>query len=195
MTRVRRGMIHGRFQPFHRGHLEYLRGAAGRCDELFVGITNPDPNRIRVEPSDPARHLPEANPWTYSERLLMVKAAARDLGLDLERVHVIPFPVNEPELWPAYVPEGVTQFLRLFSEWGGTKLDRLREAGYEVVVLDEGAEKEISGAEVRQALRDRGDWESLVSPGVARVIRELGSGLASTHSASPQRTAMSQRKT
>ena len=171
MTRVPRGMIHGRFQPFHLGHLEYLRGAAERSDEVFVGITNPDPTRIRPEPSDPARHLPESNPWTYVERLLMVKAAANDLGL--HRVHVIPFPVNEPELWPAYVPEGVTQYLRLFSEWGGTKLERLREAGYEVVVLDEGAEKEISGADVRAALRDGGDWEPLVPPGVARVIREL----------------------
>ena len=166
-------MIHGRFQPFHLGHQEYLRGAAERSDEVFVGITNPDPTRIRHEPSDPARHLPESNPWTYAERLLMVKAAARDLGLDLARVHVIPFPVNEPELWPAYVPDGVTQYLRLFSEWGGTKLERLRDAGYEVVVLDQGAEKEISGADVRAALREGGDWESFVSPAVAQVIREL----------------------
>ena len=173
MTRVRRGMIHGRFQPFHLGHLEYLRAAAARSDELFVGITNPDPTRIRPEPSDPARHLPESNPWTYAERLLMIKAAAGDLGLDLTRVHVIPFPVNEPELWPAYVPDGVTQYLRLFSEWGGTKLERLRDAGYEVVVLDQGTEKEISGADVRAALREGGAWESFVSPGVARVIREL----------------------
>jgi nicotinamide-nucleotide adenylyltransferase len=173
MTRASRGMIHGRFQPFHLGHLAYLRGAAERSDEVFVGITNPDPTRIRPEPSDPARHLPESNPWTYAERMLMVKAGARDLGLDLARVHVIPFPVNEPELWPAYVPDGVTQYLRLFSEWGGTKLERLRDAGYEVVVLDEGAEKEISGADVRAALREGGDWESLVPPGVAQVIREL----------------------
>jgi nicotinamide-nucleotide adenylyltransferase/phosphinothricin biosynthesis protein PhpF len=164
-------MIHGRFQPFHLGHLEYLRGAAERSDEVFVGITNPDPARIRPEPSDPLRHLPESNPFSYVERLLMVKAAARDLGLDLERLHVIPFPVNEPELWPAYVPAGVTQYLRLFSEWGGTKLERLRAAGYEVVILDEGATKEISGIEVREAIRTGGDWESLVPPGVAAVIR------------------------
>jgi cytidyltransferase-like protein len=166
-------MIHGRFQPFHNGHLEYLRGAAGRSDEIFVGITNPDPARIKPEASDPLRHLPESNPYSYVERLLMVKAASGDLGLDPARVHAIPFPVNEPELWPAYVPAGVTQYLRLFSEWGGTKLERLREAGYEVVVLDEGVEKEISGAHVRAAIRDGGDWESLVPPGVARVLRSL----------------------
>jgi nicotinamide-nucleotide adenylyltransferase len=164
------GMIHGRFQPFHNGHLEYLRGAAARSDDVFVGITNPDPRRIREEASDPMRHLPESNPFTYVERLLMVEAVAEDERIP---VHVIPFPVNEPELWPAYVPAGVTQFLRLFSEWGGTKLERLREAGYEVVILDEGAEKEVSGAEVRAAIRSASDWEALVPPGVARVIRSL----------------------
>jgi cytidyltransferase-like protein len=173
MTRLRRGMIHGRFQPFHLGHLEYLRGAAAQSDEIFVGITNPDPTRIKPEPSDPIRHVPESNPWSYAERLLMVKAASADLGLDPTRLHVIPFPVNEPELWAAYVPDGVTQYLRLFSEWGGTKLERFRAAGYEVVILDEGVVKAISGADVREALRESGDWESLVPPGVARVIREL----------------------
>jgi cytidyltransferase-like protein len=166
-------MIHGRFQPFHLGHLEYLRGAAKRSDEVWIGITNPDPSRVKPEESDPLRHLPESNPYSYAERLLMVKAAAADLGLDPARVHVIPFPVNEPELWPAYVPPDVTQYLRLFSAWGGTKLERLREAGYEAVVLDEGAEKEISGAEVREAIREHGDWESLVPPGVAIVLRAL----------------------
>jgi cytidyltransferase-like protein len=166
-------MIHGRFQPFHLGHLEYLRGAAARSDEVWIGITNPDPMRIKPEASDPVRHLPESNPFSYAERMLMAKAAASDLGLDPAIVHVIPFPVNEPDLWPAYVPEGVTQYLRLFSDWGGTKLERLRGAGYEVVILDEGAEKQVSGADVREALRNGGDWESLVPNAVADVIRGL----------------------
>ena len=166
-------MIHGRFQPFHNGHLEYLRGAAERSDEVWIGITNPDPQRIKAEASDPLRHLPESNPFSYADRLLMVKAAASDLGLEPAAVHVIPFPVNEPELWHAYVPSGVTQYLRLFSAWGGTKLERLREAGYEVVILDEGAEKEISGADVRAALQEGGDWESLVPSGVAEIIRPI----------------------
>jgi nicotinamide-nucleotide adenylyltransferase len=172
-----RGMIHGRFQPFHNGHLEYLKGAAARCDELFVGITNPDPERIRPEASDPLRHLPESNPFTYVERLLMVKAGAEDAGLELARLHVIPFPVNEPELWRAYVPEDVVQFIRLFSDWGGTKLERLREAGYEVVILDEGSAKEVSGADVRAAMREGADWESLVPPGVSEVLKRLERGV------------------
>jgi hypothetical protein len=102
----------------------------------------------------------------------MIDEVAKDERLQ-GRVHVIPFPVNEPELWPAYVPEGVTQFIRHFSEWGGTKIERLREAGYDVVVLDEGAEKWVSGADVRRAMRDGGDWESLVPAGVARIVQTL----------------------
>jgi cytidyltransferase-like protein len=166
---VRRGMIHGRFQPFHLGHLEYLKGAAARSDEVWVGITNPDPTRVKPEPADPARHLPESNPYSYAERLLMVEAAAEEIDVD---VHVIPFPVNEPELWDAYVPRDVTHFIRLFSDWGGAKIERLRAAGYEVVILDEGAEKEVSGADVRAAIRDGGDWQSLLPAGVARVIEQ-----------------------
>jgi len=100
----------------------------------------------------------------------MIEAVAKDEGI---LAHVIPFPVNEPELWNAYVPARVTQYLRLFSEWGGTKLERMREAGYEVVILDEGAEKQLSGTDVRDALRSGGEWEALVPAGVVRVIRSL----------------------
>jgi nicotinamide-nucleotide adenylyltransferase len=174
-------MIHGRFQPFHNGHLEYLRGAAAQSDEVWVGITNPDPTRVKPEPSDPVRHLPESNPYTYAERLLMVKAASEEIDLD---VHVIPFPVNEPELWHAYVPPDVTQFIRHFSAWGATKIERLRTAGYDVVILDEGAEKELSGADVRAAITDGGDWQSLVPRGVARVIAEAR-GLNELHTRTP----------
>lgn len=170
---VRRGMIHGRFQPFHNGHLEYLREAADRSDDLFVGITNPDPDRIRLEPSDPERHLPGANPFTFIERLLMVKAAAQEIGLGLEQLHIVPFPISEPELWSAYVPRGATHFLRVHSPWGQAKLERLRAVGYEVVVLESIAAKEVSGRDVRAALADREDWRRLVPAGVARILDEI----------------------
>jgi nicotinamide-nucleotide adenylyltransferase len=164
-------MIHGRFQPFHNGHLEYLQGAAARSDELWVGITNPDPSQVKPEPADPLRHLPESNPYTYAERLLMVTAVAETVDVD---VHVIPFPVNQPELWHAYVPANVTQYIRQFSDWGTTKINRFRSAGYDVVILDEGVEKAISGADVRAAMRAEREWQALVPPGVARVIEQLG---------------------
>ena len=165
------GMIHGRFQPFHNGHLAYLAAAATRCETLFVGITNPDRTHLRPEPEDPARHLPESNPFTYTERLLMIAGAAAEAGAG--PVHVIPFPVTEPDLWPDYVPPGAVHYLRLFSPWGSAKLERLRGAGHAVEVLEAPEGKVVSGERVRAAMRAGGDWRGLVPPAVARVIDAL----------------------
>ena len=54
--RHRYGMVHGRFQPFHVGHLEYALTALHRCEHLIVGITNPDPSLVVAESTDPQRH-------------------------------------------------------------------------------------------------------------------------------------------
>ena len=164
-------MIHGRFQPFHNGHLAYLTAAAARCGTLFVGITNPDRSHLRPEPEDPARHLPESNPFTYTERLLMVQGAVAEAGAG--PVHVIPFPITEPDLWADYLPPGAVHYLRLFSPWGSAKLDRLRAAGHAVEVLEAPEGKAVSGEQVRAAMRAGGDWRSLVPPAVARVIDAL----------------------
>jgi cytidyltransferase-like protein len=164
-------MAHGRFQPFHLGHLEYVRLAAARCELLLVGITNPDRDSRRAEAADPLRHLAESNPYTYTERLWMVERSLVDEAL---AVSVIPFPVSEPERWPDYVPAGTVHFLRVFDEWGRAKVERLRGAGFDVVVLDEGAAKRISGAEVRACLRAGSGWERLVPRGTASVLQEVG---------------------
>lgn len=167
------GMVHGRYQPFHRGHLACLQQAAARSHRLLVGITNPDRTSLVPEPDDPVRHLPEANPYTYTERVLMISAALSEADLGTP-AYVVPFPISAPRLWPDYLPDGTVHFLRLFSGWGQAKAERLRTAGYDVVTLDAGADKEVSGTEIRAAMR-AGDprWESLVAPGVAGVIRAL----------------------
>ena len=164
-------MVHGRFQPLHNGHLAYLEAAAGRCEGLFVGITNPDRRATRPEEDDPQRHLPESNPFTYTERLLMIAAAAEEAGIGT--VRIIPFPISEPELWDDYVPRDAVHFLRLFSPWGSSKLDRLQARGYRTEVLEAPEGKAVSGEQVRAAIRDGGDWRRLIPPAVARYIEEL----------------------
>ena len=173
---IPRGMVHGRFQPFHHGHLAYLRGAAERSAELYVGITDPDRRATRPEPADPLRHLPASNPFTYTERLEMIEAAAAEAGIV---VRIIPFPITEPDLWPDYVPDGVVHFIRLFSPWGDTKTTRLRAAGHRVEVLPAPEGKAVSGAAVRDAVR-AGDaaWRAMVPPAVARFIDDLPEGHA-----------------
>lgn len=166
-------MVHGRFQPFHNGHLEYLRAARGLCRSLVIGITNPDPAAIREDPTSAHRHLPESNPYTYFERLLMVREVLHDEGIPPERAVIVPFPVNSPERWRYYLPRGVVHYVRVFSDWEQAKVDRLREHGYVVEVIHPGIEKSIEASEVRRRMAAGEDWRSLVPPGVVRVIDAL----------------------
>lgn len=166
-------MIHGRFQPFHNGHLEYMGAARDLCETLVVGITNPDPETVREDPASEHRHLPESNPFTYFERLLMVRAVLQDEGVPPQRAIIIPFPVNLPDRWRYYLPPDVVHYLRVFSSWEQSKVDRLREHGYRVEVLHPGIEKGIEASEVRRRMAAGEDWQSLVPPGVVRVIEHL----------------------
>lgn len=173
ITQVRYGMVHGRFQPFHNGHWEYTKRALERCSHLLIGITNPDPSVTVQEEGDPQRHLPESNIFTFFERMTMIKAVLVDEGVNLGRVHIIPFPIHHPQRWRFYFPEETVQFIRVFSEWGKQKVKRLEAMGLKVEILDAGAPKELSATEVRNRIWNGGEWEPLVPPGVARVLKEL----------------------
>ena len=171
--RVRYGMVHGRFQPFHNGHLEYLRLALACSETLIIGITNPDPFQTLEEETSEHRHREHSNPFTFFERQLMIRETLADEGVPPQRVIFVPFAVNLPERWRYYVPPDVVHYLRVFSDWEQAKVERLREHGYRVEVLQPGVEKTVEATEVRRRL-DRGeDWAALVPPGAARVIRSL----------------------
>lgn len=168
--RVPLGMIHGRFQPFHNGHLEYLRLALERSDVLLVGITNPDPHQVAEEDTATHRHQPGANPFTFFQRLMMIREAVREDHIAPERIIIIPFPVNLPERWRYYVPPEAHHFVRVFSAWEQAKVDRIAAAGYAVEVLSPGATKDVEATEVRRRLATGEDWRALVPTAVARII-------------------------
>ncbi len=171
--RTQYGLVHGRFQPFHLGHLEYALAALQHCEHLIVGITNPDPSSIMTEATDLERHTPEANPFTFFERQRMIRAALAEAGVEPALVSLTPFPIHHPEHWRFYCPLEAVCFLRLFSDWGREKLRRFQEAGWTVEVLDAGAAKHVSGRDVRLRLQNGENWAALVPSAVATILREL----------------------
>jgi nicotinamide-nucleotide adenylyltransferase len=170
-------MIHGRFQPFHNGHLEYLLAALERCETLIIGITNPDPTQISQEPESEHRHRPDSNPFTFFQRLLMIRQLVLELDVaSEERVIFVPFPINFPDRWHYYVPSDVVHYVRVFSPWEQAKVERLRSFGYAVEILHEGIAKEVEATEVRQRMANGECWQELVPATVARVIEEIREG-------------------
>lgn len=167
------GCVHGRFQPFHDGHLEYVLRARQRCERLIVGITAADSTAVRKENASPHRHEPASNPFTYFERLQMIQDALLAEDLRARDFAIVPFPIQDPGLIGHYVPEGSVHFVRVYSRWEEEKTRRLRDEGFPMEVLDPGEEKKVSGTEVRRLMREGLPWEHLVPRGAAKVVRRL----------------------
>jgi len=165
--------VTGRFQPVHEQHLELFELALHDAEHLVVAVTNPDVSARHEETTSGHRHLAEANPFTYFERLQLLRAALHGRGLG-DRTSVVPFDLTRPATWHEYVPPDARQFVRAYGAWEREKAGRLADAGYEVTVIDGDPRTRLSASDIRACLhRDRTEWQHLVPPAVVPVLAGL----------------------
>ncbi len=169
------GVIHGRFQVLHNDHMKYLMAGKARCSHLVIGITNPDPTRTKVDPADPARSDPVANPLTYFERYTILKRALLDEGLGVEEFSLVPLPINFPDLYRYYVPMDAVFFLTIYDKWGERKLQMFKDLGLKTEVLwqRDKAHKGISATEIRKRIIKGMEWRHMVPGAVAHYLDEI----------------------
>lgn len=172
MTEV--GVIHGRFQVLHLDHLKYLMAGKARCNHLVVGITNPDPLLTRDDAADPRRSTSQANPLTYYERHIMVRAALMEAGVDPRDFSIVPFPINLPELYAHYLPMDAVFYLTIYDQWGKRKLEQFRNMGLktEVLWIKTPETKGLSATDIRTRMAAGASWETSVPPSVAALMKE-----------------------
>jgi cytidyltransferase-like protein len=166
---------HGRFQPFHLGHLEYLLAAKARCDFLWIGITQYlAPALQTTTPEDVHRSLPENNPLTYFERAEIIQRALTDVGVNGQEYDFTPFPIEEPGLLRNFLDPSILVFTTVYDDWNRHKIQVLREKGYTVEVLWERTNKDYAGDAIRRAIVDDDSrWRSMVPNVVAARLDEL----------------------
>lgn len=174
MKRAKTGVIHGRFQGLHYGHMEYLLEGKQRCEFIYVGITNPDPGLTRENSTDVKRSRAEENPFTYYERMMMISNAMMENGVERSEFEIVPFPINFPELLKFYVPMDALFFVTIYDEWGEYKMDTLKSLGLKTDLmwrrrLDE---RFTTGKELRNFIAEGKTWEHLVPPTVAKYIKD-----------------------
>jgi cytidyltransferase-like protein len=168
------GVIHGRFQPLHIGHMEYLLAGRARCDLLVVGITNPDPWQVKLETTNAQRSEPAANPCTYYERYLMVEGALLDSGVPHGAFRIVPFPHSFPERLQHYAPTAAEYYVTIYDQWGEAKLLRFHELGLRTHVLWRRTSTVTSGSAIRRLIAADEPWVNLVPAATAQVVREFG---------------------
>jgi nicotinamide-nucleotide adenylyltransferase len=158
---VRRGLYVGRFQPFHLGHLDAIKDVLGEVEELVIVIGS-------------AQYSHNFNnPFTAGERLVMVRGALQEAGVDDSRVWVVPVPdVHLHMMWVSAVEGYTPRFEVVYSNEPLTR--RLfMEAGYKVKGIRFFERKLYSSTLIREKLVKDDTWEKLVPKSVAAFIKQI----------------------
>jgi len=158
---VKRGLFVGRFQPFHLGHLSAIKDILKEVDELVIVIGG-------------AQYSHNINnPFTAGERLVMIRKALEEAGIDYSRVWVVPVPdVHLHMMWVSAVEGYTPPFDVVYSNEPLTRRLFI-EAKYRVKAVRFHERKLYSSTEIRERMLKEESWEKLVPKGVAAFINEI----------------------
>ncbi len=155
-----RGLLIGRFQPFHLGHVYVIKEIAKEVDEIIIGIGSAQKS-----------HSLE-NPFTAGERLMMISRSLYENGID-KNYYIIPInDIDNNSLWVSHVKSLTPPFNKVYS--GNPLVKRLfKEAGKAVATPPLFNRREYSGTEIRRRMLRGEPWEELVPRAVVKVIEEV----------------------
>jgi nicotinamide-nucleotide adenylyltransferase len=156
-----RGLYVGRFQPFHLGHLSAIEEVLKEVEELVIVIGSAQYSHN------------SSNPFTAGERLVMVRRALKEAGIDYSRLWVVPVPdVHLHMLWVSALEGYTPRFNVVYSNEPLTR--RLfTEAGYEVKSIRFFERKLYVSTLVRERMLKDESWKALVPKSVADFIMEI----------------------
>lgn len=168
------GIVHGRFQPPHNGHIRYILSALEKCNHLYIGICTP-PVCTREE----AEHsgypcTPALNPFTHDERMALITASLDALGVNRNRYTFIPFPSNYKNLDEILLRNTVF-LMSVTGKSDQAKIDFIKGLGYKVkniMSIPENHNRERSGMVRDTAHTGAIDWESVVPKPVSDYIKK-----------------------
>lgn len=175
LVRLPAGQVHGRFQPLHNEHLEYIQAALKRVEFLHVGITQYQKDALRdVEGASDHRSDPRSNPFSYEERAELVRLSILELGIPESRFQVAPFPIEQPDRLSEFLALDIPILTTRVDKWNDTKIELLVAQGYQVDVLYERDPKGVSGTDIRALMADDDPaWEKLVPGATVDYLRSL----------------------
>lgn len=160
MNKVR-GILIGRMQPVHNGHMQVIDSILEEVDEIIIGIG-----------SAQLSHSIK-NPFTAGERIVMINQALAERGIDPSRYYIIPMQdINFNALWVSHVNMLTPPFTKVYS--GNNLVKQLfLEEGYEVKQPPLYDRLQLSGTEVRRRMIENENWQELVPNATVNLIKEI----------------------
>ena len=170
-TTFTRGLMVGRFQPFHNGHLHLSKQILQECNELIIAIGSAQFNYIYKDP------------FTAGERVLMIHAALMESGIDLAKCYIIPVINDENNArWFGHLRSMVPHFDILYSGNEFVKSLVLEET-IRIKKPEFSKKNEYNGTNIRKQLASASaaatatatveNWKTLVPNAVSKLIEEV----------------------
>jgi nicotinamide-nucleotide adenylyltransferase len=156
-----RGLLVGRFQPFHRGHLGVVRS---------IRSAHPDRPLLLGIGSAQASFTPD-NPFTAGERFEMIERALVEAEID----GCLPVPLTDIDrhaLWVSHVASLLPPFETVYTNNPLTRT-LFERVGYSVESPPWVDRTRFEGAKVRSAMAEGNRWRALVPASVATYLEEL----------------------
>lgn len=154
-----RSFIVGRFQPFHKGHLEIIKEVLRSSPSVIIGIGSAQYSHTLKDP------------FTAGERYLMISSTLESHGI--RNFYLVPIEdVNSNPLWVAHVESLTPKFRTVYTN--NPLVGRLfYERGYDARSFKLINRDVWSGTRIRDKILRGEDWESAVPDTVAEIIHEI----------------------
>ena len=153
------GLLIGRFQPFHLGHLDAFRFALSKVDKLWIGIGSSN------KPSE------KNNPFTADERKEMILSSIDDTISNRIQIFFIPDFENH-EKWIENIDLVVPDFDVIFTNDELTKSMYLKR-GKDVISVPFTKREILSGTNIRNIILSDQNWQMLVPEGTKTVLKKI----------------------
>ncbi len=155
---MKKGLVLGRFQPFHLGHLNLIQTVLNDKKEPLICIG-----------SAQYAHTKD-NPFTVKERKDMIQLIMDELNCNYT-IYEIP-DINNYDKYVSHLEEFVPKFDTVYS--GNKLVQRLfKNAGYKIVIPEMINREVWEGAAIRQAMTEGDEWEVAIPPQIVSMIRDL----------------------
>lgn len=153
------GLLIGRFQPFHLGHLEALKFALKKVDRLWVGIGSSN------------QSISSNNPFSAAERQDMIINSLDSSMLNRIKIYFIP-DVNNHAQWIENISKIVPDFSIVFSN------DELTAHLYskknvKVIPIPFKQREVLSGTNIRNLIKMGQKWHHLVPDGTRKILDSI----------------------
>lgn len=161
LSRPKRALIFGRFQPFHFGHLEVIKWALNDFDELVLLVGMADESHTLL------------NPFTAGERIWMIREALKGEGVELGRIITATVPTMSVYVGHAFYIINLVPEVNAIITRNPVIAQVFKDAGLDVVIPPEFARDKYRGSYIRKLMLEDEEWERLVPKAVADIVNKI----------------------